>query len=197
MKQTQTKESEFIATIYSDFSDNFDENFREICSNKTIRAVVLVYDFEEVLQIDKSLLELIRNCRVPVIIALKKSVSKVNFEIAQAAHLCVASGAVKFILPEKNTEISAREALKLGLINNIVPIEEVENEAFAMAEKIKQLAPLATRACLQAVIQGLEMPLEDGLKLETELFSRIFASRDMRVGIRAFLEKRQPVFHGE
>jgi enoyl-CoA hydratase len=72
----------------------------------------------------------------------------------------------------------------------------VESEALAFAEKIASLAPLAIRACLKAVSGGLQTSLEDGLKLETELFTQIFSTRDMSEGTSAFLEKRKPVFEG-
>lgn len=70
-------------------------------------------------------------------------------------------------------------------------------EAESIAGDIAKLAPLAIRACLQAVTRGLELPLADGLALEAELFARLFATEDMREGTRAFLEKRAPVFKGK
>ncbi|HEY0050943.1 MAG TPA: enoyl-CoA hydratase-related protein, partial [Pyrinomonadaceae bacterium] len=94
-------------------------------------------------------------------------------------------------------EFSAAEALKSGLINKITNSEEVETEAFALAEKISRLAPLAIRACLKAVAEGSHSSLEEGLKIDIELFSQIFSTADMREGTRAFLEKRKPVFTGE
>jgi enoyl-CoA hydratase len=69
-------------------------------------------------------------------------------------------------------------------------------ERDALAQEIMQLAPLAIRACLEAVTRGLQLPLEEGLKLEAELFSSLFSTADMREGTRAFLEKRAPEFKG-
>ena len=69
-------------------------------------------------------------------------------------------------------------------------------QAESLAQEISRLAPLAIRACLEAVIRGNELPLEEGLALETKLFASLFASDDVREGTRAFLEKRPPVFKG-
>jgi enoyl-CoA hydratase len=65
-----------------------------------------------------------------------------------------------------------------------------------LATEIAKFAPLAIRACLQAVTRGLKLPLAEGLALEAELFARLFSSDDMREGTRAFLEKRTPLFKG-
>ncbi len=69
-------------------------------------------------------------------------------------------------------------------------------EAESLANKIANLAPPAIRACLEAVIKGADLPLEEGLALETQLFASLFATEDVREGTRAFLEKRKPMFKG-
>jgi enoyl-CoA hydratase len=65
-----------------------------------------------------------------------------------------------------------------------------------LAREIAALAPLAVRACLEAVTRGSELPLAEGLALESQLFAALFASDDVREGTQAFLEKRAPVFKG-
>jgi enoyl-CoA hydratase/carnithine racemase len=88
------------------------------------------------------------------------------------------------------------EALNMGLVNKIVAPEDLLSETLSLANQITRLSPLSIRACMKAVIQGMRLPLADGLKLETELFSELFATEDAREGTSAFLEKREPVFKG-
>ena len=79
---------------------------------------------------------------------------------------------------------------------NRVAIGGLLTEAESLAREISNLAPLAIRACLEAVTRGIELPLAEGLALEAQLFSSLFATNDAREGTRAFLEKRPPVFKG-
>ena len=93
--------------------------------------------------------------------------------------------------------MAAEEALRLGLVNRVVAIERLPDEAETLAATLSQLAPLTMRACLAAVTRGARLPLQDGLALEAELFSRLFSTEDVREGTRAFLEKRRPAFKGK
>jgi enoyl-CoA hydratase len=92
--------------------------------------------------------------------------------------------------------VPAEEALRIGLVSSVAGGNNLRSKTDALAQEIAQLAPLAIRACIQAVTRGLELPLDQGLSLETELFTRLFATQDMREGTRAFLEKRVPAFKG-
>nr|MDQ3819638.1 enoyl-CoA hydratase-related protein [Acidobacteriota bacterium] len=62
---------------------------------------------------------------------------------------------------------------------------------------VSEHAPLAVRACLEAVTRGARTTLAEGLALEAELFARLFSTEDVREGTRAFLEKRKPSFRGK
>jgi enoyl-CoA hydratase/carnithine racemase len=87
--------------------------------------------------------------------------------------------------------IDAQEALRLGLVNRVVPLPEVMPTAMKMAEAILQNGPLAVRAAKEAIIRGLSMTLEEGLRLESHLQSYLFTTEDAIEGPRAFAEKRQ------
>lgn len=92
--------------------------------------------------------------------------------------------------------IGAAEALRLGLVNQVVPAGELRAAAEALARKIAANPPWALRLCQEAVRQGMEMNLAEGLLLEASLFALACNSEDMREGTQAFLEKRPPRFTG-
>ena len=92
--------------------------------------------------------------------------------------------------------VPADEALRIGLVNRVVPAAEVLDAARAIAAEIAANAPVAVEYCLAAVSSGLEMPLEEALRMEAALFGLCFASEDMREGTSAFLEKRKAAFKG-
>ncbi|MBP1719777.1 MAG: enoyl-CoA hydratase/isomerase family protein, partial [Deltaproteobacteria bacterium] len=81
-----------------------------------------------------------------------------------------------------------------GLVNKVVPAREVMPAAMKYAEGILQNAPLAVRAAKEAIIRGLSMPLEEGLRLEPVIQSYLLQSEDALEGPRAFAEKRKPVW---
>ncbi len=90
--------------------------------------------------------------------------------------------------------IDAQEAYRIGLVNKVVPQEQVMPTAKEWAEVICQAGPLAVRAAKEAMIRGSSMPLEDGLQLESSLFNRIMDTDDYAEGVAAFNEKRRPVY---
>ena len=92
--------------------------------------------------------------------------------------------------------ITAEEALRIGLVNEVVPPGDLLAEAESLAKKIAANAPLAVRFCLEAVNHGLDMPLPEGLYLEATLFSLCCTTEDMKEGTKAFLEKRPAKFVG-
>ncbi|MDI7275819.1 MAG: enoyl-CoA hydratase-related protein [Anaerolineae bacterium] len=144
-------------------------------------------------------------------------------ELAMACHIRLAEDGVRFGQPEINLGIipgwggtqrfpryvgkgkalellltgdmiNAQEAKRIGLVNNVVPVGEVVKAAKDLAKKINSKGALAVAAILRAVNQGMETTLEKGLELEADEFSQLCATEDMREGVNAFLQKRQPRF---
>jgi len=170
--------------------------------------------------------ELIETCGTPVVCAVEGAAAGGGCELALACHLRVAARGARFSLPETRLgvlpayggtqrlaravgpgralaamlagdHLEAEEALRLGLVNRVAEDGRAAEEAAALARAVNDFsAPLAVRACLEAVTTGARLPLEDGLRLEAELFARLFSTADVREGTRAFLEKRKPSFRG-
>jgi E-phenylitaconyl-CoA hydratase len=92
--------------------------------------------------------------------------------------------------------ISAAEAVRLGLVNRVVPAAGLLQEARELADRINQNAPLAVRAVREAALRGIELPLDQGLRIEAFLSRIIRDTDDSREGPRAFAEKRPPKFQG-
>lgn len=90
----------------------------------------------------------------------------------------------------------AQTALRFGLVSRVVPMERLMPTAEEVAEKILECGPLAVRAIKQAATQGLDMSLEEGLKLESQLAGTVFRSEDAREGPLAFAQKRKPQYRG-
>lgn len=174
----------------------------------------------------QQLCDYIDRCPVPVVAAVNGIAAGAGCELALASHIRIASPNASFSLPELKLgiipgyggtqrlareighgraleimltarRVSSEEALRIGLINRIAPANALFQEALNLAHEIARLAPLAIRACLQAVTKGAELPLSEGLALEAELFASLFATSDMREGTSAFLEKRQALFKGQ
>jgi len=93
-------------------------------------------------------------------------------------------------------QFSAADALRMGLINKVVPGEQVLPEARRYAEIIRDNGPLAVQAVKRSVVEGLDLPSEKALERELELGIPVSMSEDCKEGTRAFNEKRKPVFHG-
>jgi enoyl-CoA hydratase len=92
--------------------------------------------------------------------------------------------------------IDAHEALRLGLVERVVPAAELLDAATTLARQLAAKAPLAIAAIKQAIARGMEMPLAEGCMYEAALFGSIAATADAREGTTAFLEKRQATWKG-
>ena len=170
-----------------------------------------------------AILNLIENSRKPYIAAVNGLCLGGGTELALACHLRIAGDQAQMGLPEimlgimpgfGGTQRSARllgtaraleimltgkfidmkEAERIGLVNRVVPNAEVLGEAMKLAKSISSKGQVAVRAIVEAVMEGVNLPLDDGLALESRLFGRLAESEDKKEGIKAFFEKRKPVF---
>lgn len=173
----------------------------------------------------QELTKLIENFPKPVIAAVNGFALGGGTEMALACHIRVASENARMGQPEvklglipgfggtqrlarlvgkgkamelilSGRAIDAREALAAGLVNKVVPPEQLISEVETLAKEIIQNAPLAVAFSIEAINQGLDRNLAEGLLLEAEVFGRSCATEDGREGTQAFLEKRKPNFKG-
>lgn len=93
--------------------------------------------------------------------------------------------------------INAEEALRLGLINKVVPAEQLLEATEEMIAKLKAQSPIILQYCKMAVNKSQEMSLSEGIKAEQDIFAMCFATEDQKEGARAFLEKRTPKYTGK
>jgi enoyl-CoA hydratase/carnithine racemase len=94
--------------------------------------------------------------------------------------------------------INAQEAARIGLLNKVVPDGDELRAALDIGKRIAvKSSPVAVAAAKRAINVGADLPLEDGLGIEVKEVSAIASSEDLQEGIRAFIEKRQPVFKGK
>ncbi len=168
----------------------------------------------------------LERCGKPVVAAVNGFALGGGCELAMACHLRVASENAKFGQPEvklgigpgyggtvrlprlvgqgralelllTGAMIDAHEALRIGLVNRVVPADRLLPESEALLRTILENGPLALRACLELVSAGGDMAVDEALLLEASYFGLLSASSDMREGTRAFLEKRKPLFEGK
>jgi enoyl-CoA hydratase len=161
----------------------------------------------------------------PVICAINGDAISAGLELALACDVRLASAEAHFALPETSwglipmgggsqrlarivgrgkalqliltaEAIDAQEAHRIGLVSQVVPHDGVMAEATALAERIAARGPIAVRYAKEAVSKGLDMTLEQALRFETDLTIILQTTEDRAEGVRAFLDKRPPQFHG-
>ena len=93
--------------------------------------------------------------------------------------------------------IDAAEALRIGLVNAVVPAAELMAKVNEVAESIALMGPLAIASCKRVLLEGADMPLRAANALETSAFAELFATADQREGMAAFLGKRAARFTGQ
>ncbi|RMF69645.1 MAG: hypothetical protein D6743_01500 [Calditrichaeota bacterium] len=174
----------------------------------------------------QQILQVIEHFPKPVIAAVNGYCLGGGCELALACHMRVASENAKFGQPEVNlgiipgnggtqrlprlvgkgialeliltgNMIDAGEAYRIGLVNKVVPQSELLAAAEGILKTIFEKGPVAVKLSLEAVNRGLNMTLEEGVNLESNLFGLCFSTEDMKEGTQAFIEKRKPNFKGK
>lgn len=114
-----------------------------------------------------------------------------GFAGTQRLSRLVGMGKAKELIYTANM-IDAGGAEKIGLVNKVVPAEELMNEAMNMAKNIASKGQIAVRFAKSAINRGYETDIETGMAIERDLFGLCFATEDQKEGMGAFLEKRKP-----
>ncbi len=168
----------------------------------------------------------IRRIKKPLIAAVSGFALGGGCELAMSCDIIIASETAKFGQPEINIGvipgaggtqrltravgkykamemiltgkmISAGEAMEYGLVNKVVPVEYYLQEAKELAREIASKPPIAVRLAKEAALKSFDTTIEGGLEFERKNFYLLFASKDQKEGMKAFLEKRKPEWHGE
>ena len=167
----------------------------------------------------------VMGCPIPLIAAVNGAAYGGGCEIAAAADFIYASANARFALTEVTLGImpgaggtqnlpravgerrakeviltglpfSAVEGEAWGLVNRVVPLDELRETALATARRIASNGPIAVRQAKQAIHRGLQMSIWDGLAFEIEAYNRMVPTEDRREGVLAFNERRKPNFQG-
>ena len=188
-------------------------------------ANVSAVEAEESSTFGQEVLNLVENLGKPVIAAINGFALGGGCETAMACTIRVASEHAKFGQPEvklglipggggtqrlprlvgkgralqiilSGEIISAQEAYRIGLVNEVIPAADLITRAEAILKQIFSNAPIAVKYSLEAVNKGLETSVAEGLSLEASLFGLCAGTEDKREGTQAFLQKRAPQFQG-
>ena len=186
-------------------------------------ALATADDVEKLVRLGQTAFARIEDAPKPWIAAVNGVCLGGGLELAMACHLRIAGDRAKLGQPEINLgtipafggsqrlprivgqaeaaellltgdQIAATEALRIGLVNRVVPQAEVMKHAHDLARRIASKSAVAVRHLMQLVGRSREASLEAGFEMEVRAARELAGSADSREGIRAFLEKRQPVF---
>jgi len=173
-----------------------------------------------------SVASIIGSLTQPVIAAINGNAFGQGLELALACDLMVSSKDVLFAMPQiKNNEIpfdggtqrlprlvgrtkalemifqgltlDSQEAQRIGLVNSVVTTDELMPTVLKIAEDLASKGPIALRHAKEAIMKGMDMTLEQGLRLEADLYFLLHTTKDRTEGITAFREKRDPRFEGK
>ena len=188
-------------------------------------AHLTAFEAEQSSRFGQEVLDLVENLGKPVIAAVNGFALGGGCETAMACTIRIAVDSARFGQPEvtlglvpggggtqrlprlvgkgralqlilSGEMISAQEAYRIGLVNEIVPVADLITRAEAILKKIGANAPIAVKFALEAANKGMETSQGEGLLLEASYFGLCAATEDKKEGTTAFLEKRAPQFHG-
>lgn len=192
--------------------------------SKSVRAGTTVA-VREFVRRGQTLTARIESFTKPIIVAVNGLAYGGGCEITEAAHLAVAAEHAEFAKPEINLGMpptfggtqrlprlagrkraleclltgdafSAARALELGLVNRVVPADDLMSTALALAQRIMRHSPLAAAGILSAVTRGINASIGEGLLMESEQFARLVPSHDLTEGLEAWKARRAPVYAG-
>jgi enoyl-CoA hydratase/carnithine racemase len=181
---------------------------------------------EEVTSRGQMILNKIEGLDKPVIAAINGWCLGGGLELAMACHIRIASERARFGQPEINLGIipgfggtqrlmriagkakaieliltgdmiNAAEAKAINLVNKVVPEAELMKQSIGLAKKIASKGRVAVQKAMEAILKGDGQPLSEALKLESKNFGILCETSDMKEGVKAFIEKRQPKFEGK
>ena len=190
---------------------------------KEVSQIRSPQEAQEMAALGQAIFLTVQRLTKPVIAAINGVCLGGGLELAMACHLRISGDRVRFGQPEINlgiipgwggtqrlprligkakaTEwiltgdvVMAQEAYRLGLVNQVVPQDQVLKAAKDLARKLASKGAVAIAQVLRAIEEGFNRPLEEGLAKEAEAFGKIAATEDSKEGVKAFLEKLQPQF---
>jgi enoyl-CoA hydratase len=196
---------------------------KSFCAGADIKEMISREPRDVLERFTSSIFGLLRRCPKPTIAAVSGYCFAGGCELALACDMIVASETAMFGQPEINVgiipgaggtqrwtrivgkarameimltgaPIDARKALEWGIVNRVVPFEDLLNEAKRLAATIATKPSFATRMAKDAVLKAQEMTIENGLDYENRLFAMLFGTEDQKEGMRAFIEKRKPLW---
>jgi enoyl-CoA hydratase/carnithine racemase len=167
----------------------------------------------------------VMDCPVPVIAAVNGAAYAGGCELALACDFIYAANGIRFALTEVSIGImpggggtqnlpravgerrakeliltaqpfTAEQAEQWGMVNEVLALPELMPKVLAMAQRIADNAPVSVRQAKKSIHQGLQTDLKTGLYFEVQAYDRMISTQDRIEGIRAFNEKRKPVFKG-
>ncbi len=190
-----------------------------------VRAVVLCFEGRMNQCAQSSMAESVAGLKQPVIAAIRGDAVGAGLELALACDIRIAAENARFGLPQiqegilpsgggtqrlprligqgralqmilSGEPVNAREAFQWGLVNRIVPAGKELDSAVEIAGEMSEKSPLSLSYAKEALYKGMDLTLEQGIRMELDLYLHLFTTADRTEGVTAYKEKRKPKFEG-